>query len=136
MSDSDQPATPTTYDMQEGFDYHGFRFSDDFPIPMAYVVAYGMAHFRGPDTYLWFAPDRGFGVRDIDWNYPQNVAEFDRRQEDGDDAYHADPEYQETVADLCRALDALIASDHRYDQWSKTPRKRPRTATRCETCGQ
>lgn len=51
--------------MAAGFD--GFRFSDTLPIPSAYVVAYGMAHFRGPDGYLWFVKDNG----NIAWDYPQ-----------------------------------------------------------------
>ncbi|MEH1124864.1 hypothetical protein [Micromonospora sp. CPCC 206061] len=112
--------TATTYGMQDGFDYEGFQFSDAFPVPDAYAVLYGMAHFQGPDGYLWFAPDNGAGQNSIDWAYPQNVAEFDRRQENDEDAYHRDPEYQAVMAELCAQVDAVSATDARYGRWSRT----------------
>jgi hypothetical protein len=136
MSDKDIAATVTRYGMQDGFDYNGFTFSEEFPIPVAHVVAYGMAHFRGPDGFLWFAPNKGFGSPDIDWTAPQNIAEFDLRQDDGVNAYHADPEYRETIADLCHALDALIAADARSDRWCTSPHVDPHTANAFGTCGQ
>jgi len=108
MSDNDTAATATTYGMRDGFDYATFAFSDSYPIPSVFVVADGMAYFRGPDGHLWFAPDKGDGDPHIDWEYPQNVAEFDQRQ--GDGGYHTDPEYQEAIAELCREVDASIAT--------------------------
>jgi hypothetical protein len=107
-------ATPTTYGQQDGFDYERFAFSDDFPVPLAYVVAYGMAHFRGPDGHLWFAPDKGFGDTAIDWDHPQNVAEFDQRMTE--ESFYTDPEYRDVVARLCAQIDAVSATNKRYNR--------------------
>jgi hypothetical protein len=108
----DQAQARTTYGMRAGFDYD-FQFSDAFPIPSAYVVAYGMAHFRGPDGHLWFAPDCGSSrPGGIDWNHPQNVAEFDQRM--CAPSYPDDPEYGEALAELCSEVDAAIATSGRY----------------------
>ncbi|GAA3742035.1 hypothetical protein GCM10022225_26990 [Plantactinospora mayteni] len=108
MSDNNIATMATTYGVRAGFDYATFAFSDSYPIPSVFVVASGMAYFRGPDGHLWFAPDKGDGDPRVDWHRPQNVAEFDRRQ--GNGKYHTDPEYQEAIAELCREVDASIAT--------------------------
>jgi hypothetical protein len=118
---SDNNAGATRYGTQEEFDYDGFEFSDDFPIPSSYVVAYGMAHFRGPDSFLWFAPDDGSGTPGFAWGAAQNVAEFDHRWEAVDDPYYADVRYQQVVDDLCQALDTVIAAEHRYSRMQQVP---------------
>lgn len=105
-----ETTTPTTYGLQDGFDYEGFKFSAEFPIPTVYVNAYGMPHFRGPDGHLWFAPDEPDDQ--IGWGYPQNVAEFDQR-----DGNPIDDEYTEIMASLCRLIDAAGIADALYDRW-------------------
>lgn len=104
--------TPTQVAMATGFDYDGFQFNDAFPAPMAYVVAYGMAHFRGPDGYLWFVPDNGT-PGSFSWDCPQNIAEFDQRNCDEDDPYDG-PEYQAVMAEICRLIDAVTEADKAY----------------------
>jgi hypothetical protein len=103
--------TPTRVGMVAGFEYYGYRFSAAFPVPLAYVVAYGMALFRGPDGYLWFVPDNGNtgGY----WGVPQNIAEFDQRNCDPDRPYDG-PEYQAVMAEICRLVDAVTKADKAY----------------------
>ncbi|MBX7267579.1 hypothetical protein KIF24_17090 [Micromonospora sp. Llam7] len=103
--------TPTQVAMATGFDYDGFQFSDAFPVPSAYVVAYGMALFRGPDGYLWFVPDNG--KTGGYWGVPQNIAEFDRRNCDPDRPYNG-PDYQAVMAEICRLVDAVTNADKAY----------------------
>ena len=104
--------TPTQVGMATGFDYDGFRFCDASPVPSAYVVAYGIAHFRGPDGYLWFVPDNG-NTGEFAWGYPQNIAEFDQRNSDEGQPYNG-PEYQRAMAEICRLVDAVTAADKAY----------------------
>jgi hypothetical protein len=104
--------TPTQVAMALGFDYDDFRFSDAFPVPSAYVVAYGMAHLRGPDGYLWFVPDNG-NTGEFAWDCPQNIAEFDQRNCDQDRPYNG-PQYQAVMAEICRLVDAVTDADKAY----------------------
>lgn len=114
---------PTRVGMAAGFDYERFRFNDDFPVPLAYVVAYGMALFRGPDGYLWFVPDNGHtgGY----WGVPQNIAEFDQRNCDPDRPYNG-PEYQAVMAEICRLVDAVTDADKAYAALPPPTENRPR----------
>ncbi|MEV7628834.1 hypothetical protein [Actinoplanes sp. NPDC089786] len=115
--------TPTHMAMAASFDYYGYRFSDAFPVPSAYVVAYGMAHFRGPDGYLWFVPDNGT-PGEFDWGYPQNIAEFDQRNCDPDRPYNG-PDYQAVMAEICRLVDAVTDADRAYQALPPPPQDRP-----------
>lgn len=120
-------SSPTTYGMRDGFDYYAYPFNSDFPIPSVYVVAYGMAHFRGPDTHLWFAPDKH--PDQIRWGDAQNLAHWDR----GFDAAVADDaDYQRIFSSVCQLLDALIAASRDYERWTEArygnepPEEKPR----------
>jgi hypothetical protein len=103
--------TPTRVAMAVDFDYDGFQFSDAFPVPVAYVVAYGLALFRGPDGCLWFVPDNG--KTGGYWGVPQNIAEFDQRHCNPDRPYNG-PEYQAVMAEICRLVDAVTKADKEY----------------------
>ncbi|WP_047891732.1 hypothetical protein [Micromonospora sp. RV43] len=107
IATTSQPTAPekTAYGMRDGFDYDGFRFNADFPIPAAYVVVQGVAYFQGPDGFLWFAPDAGGDTPwIIAWGYPQNVAEFDARY--GDES-RDDPRHLALMQALCEAVDGI-----------------------------
>ncbi len=127
---------PTSMGVVEGFDYDRFRFGDGldygngaggFPIPNSYVVAYGMAHFRGPDGHLWFCPDNGTpGV--IDWACPQNVREFDLR-EHGEDTTCIGPNYQAVMQEICRLVDQAANATARYGQPITTAEESTMTTT-------
>ncbi|MGC4886658.1 hypothetical protein [Micromonospora sp. DT227] len=117
-----QPTAPdkTTYGTREDFDYDGFTFSDDFPVPAVYVVVQGIAYFQGPDGFLWFAPDQGFDNKYlIDWRYPQNVAEFDERQGEPD---RDEAGYLAVIAALCEQVEAITAAAARGVEWDAARR--------------
>lgn len=116
--------TPTLVGMALGFDYDGFRFSAAFPVPLAYVVAYGMVHFRGPDGYLWFVPDDGT-PGSFAWAYPQNIAEFDQRNCDERNPYNG-PQYQAVMAEICLLVDAVTEASKAYRALPSPAEDRPR----------
>lgn len=112
--------TPTTHGMRDGFNYDTHPFTADFPVPADYVIAFGMAHFRGPDGQLWYAPSYGASEPDadgwavpapIDWAAAQNVAEYERRTGENNSRGEV-----AAMRDLCRALDAVRRASARYVQ--------------------
>ncbi|MFG1872110.1 hypothetical protein [Micromonospora arborensis] len=111
----------TQYGTRDGFNYGGFRFGEEFPIPASYTVVHGFAYFQGPDGFLWFAPDSGFEKQEvIDWTAPQNVAEFDDRQGD----LNADTAgYRALMTELCKTVDAVDAVAAKGDDWDNRHRE-------------
>lgn len=111
-------AGPTTVGKAARFDYGRFRFGNAFSIPKSYVVAYGVAHFRGPDGYLWLAPgDAGKDTTgQIKWDSAENVAWFDERDVPADDPEQHDPQYRAVMARICRLVDATLGATEAYDR--------------------
>jgi hypothetical protein len=119
MNEHETP--PTRYGTRDGFDYDRPVFTDSTPIPAAYVVAYGVAHFQGPDGYLWFAPNGGGNSHAFSWGAAQNMAECDHRWQHPARPYYTDPQYRSIIDDLCHAYDLAAAADRRYTVMQQTP---------------
>lgn len=98
---------PTTYGHNS--DRHT-RFKAASPLP-TYVVACGMALFRGPDGHLWFAPDAIGRPNTFDWWAAENLAAWDASRDNG---RLRDTGYLTAVAELCVAVDAAARADQHH----------------------